>query len=170
MTGDIIIVSGVRTAIGTLGGARKDVAPAEPGRFVKGLKPRARIPGWGHAGVEPSLMGIGPLAAVPVALARAGFAPDQIDVIEANEAFDAQACTGAKEPGFDPGKTNPNGSGISSGHPVGATGAVITVTLLHEPERSGGRYGLATICIGGGQGIALIIARLRARGRRGLKC
>lgn len=125
-----------------------------------GLKPRARIVAWGHAGVEPSVMGIGPVAAVPVALKRAGLTIDQIDVVESNEAFAAQACAVAKELGLDPNKTNINGSGISLGHPVGATGAIITVKLLHELERSSGRYGLATMCIGGGQGIALIIERI----------
>jgi acetyl-CoA C-acetyltransferase len=127
---------------------------------ARGLKPRARILGWGHAGVEPSVMGIGPVKAVPIALNRAGLTLNQIDVIESNEAFTAQACAVAKELGFDPAKTNVNGSGISLGHPVGATGAIITVKLLYELERVGGRYGLATMCIGGGQGITLVIERL----------
>jgi len=127
---------------------------------AQGLKPRARIVAWGHAGVDPALMGIGPVAAVPIALKRAGLTLDQIDLIEANEAFASQACAVMKELRLDPVKTNVNGSGISLGHPVGATGAIITVKLLHELERSGGRYGLATMCIGGGQGIALIIERL----------
>ena len=126
----------------------------------RGLRPRARIVAWGHAGVEPSLMGIGPVAAVPIALDRAELTLDQIDVIEANEAFAAQTCAVVQELGLDPAKTNVNGSGISLGHPVGATGAIITVKLLYELERSGGRYGLATMCIGGGQGIALVIERL----------
>lgn len=126
----------------------------------RGITPRARIVSWGHAGVEPSLMGIGPVAAVPIALKRAGLSLDQIDVIEANEAFASQACAVMQELGLDRAKTNVNGSGISLGHPVGATGAIITVKLLHELERSGGRYGLATMCIGGGQGIALILERL----------
>jgi acetyl-CoA C-acetyltransferase len=127
---------------------------------AKGLTPRARILAWGHAGVEPSIMGVGPIKAVPIALKRAGLELGQIDVIEANEAFAAQACAVAKGLGLDPAKTNVNGSGISLGHPVGATGAIITVKLLHELERVGGRYGLATLCIGGGQGIALVIERL----------
>jgi acetyl-CoA C-acetyltransferase len=105
-------------------------------------------------------MGLGPVQAVPVALRRAGLTLEQIDVIESNEAFAAQACAVAQELGFDPERTNVNGSGIALGHPVGATGAIITVKLLYELERSGGRYGLATMCIGGGQGIALIIERL----------
>jgi len=126
----------------------------------KGLRPMARILGWGHAGVQPDRMGIGPVKAVPIALERAGLTLDQIDVIEANEAFAAQACAVAKALGFDPDKVNPNGSGISLGHPVGATGAIITVKALYELRRTGGRYGLITMCIGGGQGIAMVIEAL----------
>ena len=125
-----------------------------------GLKPMAKILGWGHAGVEPSLMGLGPVNAVPIALARAGLTLDQIDVIEANEAFAAQACGVAKELGFDPAKTNPNGSGISLGHPIGATGAILTVKTIYELARTGGRYGLITMCIGGGQGSAMVVERV----------
>ena len=125
-----------------------------------GLKPMAKILGWGHAGVEPSLMGLGPVKAVPVALKRAGLTLDQIDVIEANEAFAAQACGVAKELGLDPAKTNPNGSGISLGHPIGATGAILTVKTIYELARTGGRYGLITMCIGGGQGIAMVVERV----------
>ncbi len=146
--------SGINDGAAALVLARASAAEA------KGLKPRARILGWGYAGVEPTLMGIGPVKAVPMALERAGVTLDQIDVIEANEAFAAQACAVAKELNFDPAKVNPNGSGISLGHPVGATGSIIVVKLLHELERSGGRYGLATMCIGGGQGIAIVIERL----------
>ncbi|MEJ2409499.1 MAG: beta-ketothiolase BktB [Novosphingobium sp.] len=123
----------------------------------QGLKPMAKILGWGHGGVEPSVMGLGPIKAVPVALERAGVSLDQIDVIEANEAFAAQACGVAKELGFDPAKTNPNGSGISLGHPIGATGAILTVKCMYELKRIGGKYGLITMCIGGGQGIAMVI-------------
>jgi len=126
----------------------------------KGLQPMAKILGWGHAGVEPGLMGLGPVKAVPVALARAGLTLDQIDVIESNEAFAAQACGVAKELGFDPAKTNPNGSGISLGHPIGATGAILTVKAIYELKRSGGKYALITMCIGGGQGIAMVIERV----------
>ncbi|MBB3859282.1 acetyl-CoA C-acetyltransferase [Novosphingobium hassiacum] len=125
-----------------------------------GLKPMAKILGWGHAGVEPSVMGLGPVKAVPVALKRAGLTLDQIDVIEANEAFAAQACGVAKELGFDPAKTNVNGSGISLGHPIGATGAILTIKTMYELHRTGGRYGLITMCIGGGQGIAMVIERV----------
>ena len=125
-----------------------------------GLKPLARILSWGHAGVEPSVMGLGPVKAVPIALERAGLTLDQIDVIESNEAFAAQACGVAGELGFDPAKTNPNGSGISLGHPIGATGAILTVKTIYELKRTGGRYGLITMCIGGGQGIAMVVERV----------
>ncbi len=125
----------------------------------RGLKSRARIVAWGHAGVDPSVMGLGPVKAVPIALERAGLTIADLAVIESNEAFAAQACAVARTLGFDPARVNPNGSGISLGHPVGATGAILLVKLIHELERIDGRYGLATMCIGGGQGIALVIAR-----------
>jgi acetyl-CoA C-acetyltransferase len=105
-------------------------------------------------------MGIGPVPASRAALKRAGLSLDQIDVIESNEAFAAQACAVAKDLGFDPAKTNPNGSGISLGHPVGATGAMLTVKALYELARIEGRYALVTMCIGGGQGIAAIFERV----------
>ena len=124
------------------------------------LKPMCRILGWGHAGVEPKIMGIGPIKAVPIALERAGVTLDDIDVIESNEAFAAQACAVANTLGFDPEKVNPNGSGISLGHPVGATGAILTIKAMYELNRIGGRYGLVTMCIGGGQGIAMVIERM----------
>jgi acetyl-CoA C-acetyltransferase len=124
------------------------------------VKPMARLVSYGHAGVDPQYMGIGPVPATQAALRRAGLDLDQIDVIEANEAFAAQACAVSRELGFDPAKVNPNGSGISLGHPIGATGAVITVKALHELQRVQGRYALVTMCIGGGQGIAAIFERL----------
>lgn len=130
----------------------------------KGMRPMARILGWGHAGVEPRLMGLGPIHAVPRALERAGVSLDAIDVIESNEAFAAQACAVADALGFDPERTNPNGSGISLGHPIGATGAILVVKAMYELVRTGGRYGLVTMCIGGGQGIAMIIERDQAHG------
>ena len=105
-------------------------------------------------------MGIGPVPATRAALKRAGLSLDQMDVIELNEAFAAQACAVAKDLGFDPEKTNPNGSGISLGHPVGATGAILTVKALYELARINGRYALVTMCIGGGQGIAAIYERV----------
>ena len=126
----------------------------------RGLKPMARIVAWAHAGVEPEYMGIGPVKAVPIALQRAGLTLDDIDVIEANEAFAAQALAVAGELGFDRDKLNPNGSGIALGHPVGATGTILTVKAAYELIRTGGRYALMTMCIGGGQGIALIIERV----------
>lgn len=125
-----------------------------------GLKAMAKIVAWGHAGVEPNVMGLGPVKAVPIALQRAGLTLEQIDVIESNEAFAAQACGVAKELGFDPAKTNPNGAGISLGHPIGATGAILAVKTVYELHRTGGRYGLITMCIGGGQGIAMVVERV----------
>lgn len=124
-----------------------------------GLTPIARLVAYGHAGVDPAYMGIGPVPATRKALERAGLGIGDLDVIESNEAFAAQACAVTKELGFDPAKVNPNGSGISLGHPVGATGAIITTKLVHELQRTGGRYGLTTMCIGGGQGIAAIWER-----------
>jgi acetyl-CoA C-acetyltransferase len=125
----------------------------------RGLEPLARVASWGYAGVDPEVMGLGPIHAVPQALKRAGLQLSDIDVIESNEAFAAQACAVARELGFDPDKTNVNGGAITLCHPLGATGAVITVKALYELQRSGGRYGLTTMCIGGGQGIAMIIER-----------
>ncbi|WP_368641674.1 acetyl-CoA C-acyltransferase family protein [Castellaniella ginsengisoli] len=127
---------------------------------ARGLTPMARLVSYGHAGVDPQYMGIGPVPATRNALARAGLTLDQIDVIEANEAFAAQACAVSRELGFDPAKVNPNGSGIGLGHPIGATGALITVKALHELQRVGGRHALVTMCIGGGQGIAAIFERV----------
>ncbi len=127
---------------------------------ARGLKPMARILGWGHAGVDPHVMGIGPVRAVPIALARSGLSLADVDVIESNEAFAAQACAVAQELGFDPAKTNPNGSGIALGHPVGATGAILLTKAVYELARTGGQYGLVTMCIGGGQGIAMVVERL----------
>ncbi|CAJ0697227.1 Beta-ketothiolase BktB [Ralstonia edaphis] len=126
----------------------------------RGLKPLARLVSYGHAGVEPKIMGIGPVPATRKALERAGLSVNDLDVIEANEAFAAQACAVTKELGLDPAKVNPNGSGISLGHPIGATGALITVKALHELQRIGGRYALVTMCIGGGQGIAAVFERI----------
>lgn len=127
----------------------------------KGLKPMARIVAWAHAGVEPEYMGIGPVKAVPIVLKRAGLSLEQMDVIEANEAFAAQALAVAKELGFDREKLNPNGSGVSLGHPVGATGTILTVKCAYELKRIGGKYGLITMCIGGGQGIAMVIENVQ---------
>ncbi|MDF6450837.1 3-oxoadipyl-CoA thiolase, partial [Escherichia coli] len=124
------------------------------------LKPLARLVSYGYAGVDPKIMGIGPVPATRKALERAGLSVKDLDVIEANEAFAAQDCAVTKELGLDPAKVNPNGSGISLGHPIGATGALITVKALHELQRIGGRYALVTMCIGGGQGIAAVFERI----------
>ncbi len=131
------------------------------GEAVKrlGLKPLARLVAYGHAGVEPGYMGIGPVPATRLALKRAELTVKDLDVIESNEAFAAQACAVSRELEFDPAKVNPNGSGISLGHPVGATGTIISVKAIHELQRIGGRYALVTMCIGGGQGIAAIFER-----------
>ena len=125
-----------------------------------GLKPRARILGYAHAGVRPEVMGIGPVPAVEALLKRINMEADQFDVIESNEAFAAQALAVNKNLGLNPDKVNPNGGAIALGHPVGATGAIITIKTMYELERTGGRYGLMTMCIGGGQGIAMAIERL----------
>jgi acetyl-CoA C-acetyltransferase len=126
----------------------------------RGIRPMARLVAYAHAGVDPLHMGIGPVPATQIALKRAGLSIGDLDVIEANEAFAAQACAVTQELGLDPAKVNPNGSGISLGHPIGATGALITVKALHELLRVGGRYALVTMCIGGGQGIAAIFESL----------
>ncbi|AWV00135.1 acetyl-CoA C-acyltransferase [Burkholderia sp. JP2-270] len=126
----------------------------------RGAKPLARLVAYAHAGVDPAYMGIGPVPATQKVLERAGLTVADLDVIEANEAFAAQACAVTKELGLDPAKVNPNGSGISLGHPIGATGALITVKALYELQRIGGRYALVTMCIGGGQGIAAIFERI----------
>lgn len=125
-----------------------------------GLKVRARLVANAFAGVDPKFMGLGPIAAVPKALAQAGLSIADMDVIESNEAFAAQAMAVAQELGFPAEKVNPNGGAVGMGHPVGATGAILTVKTMYELERTGGRYGLITLCIGGGQGIALIIERV----------
>jgi acetyl-CoA C-acetyltransferase len=125
----------------------------------RGAKPMGRLVAYGHAGVDPKYMGIGPVPATRLALQRAGLTLADMDVIESNEAFAAQACAVANDLGLDPEKTNPNGSGVSLGHPIGATGTILTVKALYELERIGGRYALVTMCIGGGQGIAAIFER-----------
>jgi acetyl-CoA C-acetyltransferase len=126
----------------------------------RGLKPMARLVSYGHAGVDPKIMGIGPVPASKIALEKARLTVRDLDVIEANEAFAAQACAVTRGLDLDPAKVNPNGSGISLGHPVGATGTIITIKALYELQRIGGRFALVTMCIGGGQGIAAIFERL----------
>jgi acetyl-CoA C-acetyltransferase len=127
---------------------------------ARGIQPLARLVAYAHAGVDPKYMGIGPVPASQLALKKAGLTVNDLDVIEANEAFAAQACAVTRDLGLDPAKVNPNGSGISLGHPIGATGALITVKALHELQRIKGRYALVTMCIGGGQGIAAIFERM----------
>lgn len=122
-----------------------------------GARPLARIVSYGLGGVAPDVMGLGPIPATRQALERAKLSIDDLDVIESNEAFAAQACAVSAELGFDPAKVNPNGGAVALGHPIGASGAIILTKLVFELQRVGGRYGLATMCIGGGQGIALIV-------------
>ena len=134
--------------------ARADAAEAA------GLTPKFRILGYAHAGVRPEVMGIGPVPAVRNLLAKTGLKASDFDVIESNEAFASQALAVSNELGFDPAIVNPNGGAIALGHPVGATGAIITVKAMYELERTGGKRALVTMCIGGGQGIALAIERI----------
>ncbi len=140
-------------------GAAALVLASARGVADTGRAPLARLVAYAHAGVDPSIMGMGPVPATRAVLGRAGLSLDQIDVIESNEAFAAQACAVAKELGFDPAKVNPNGSGISLGHPVGATGAILATKAIFELRRIRGRFALVTMCIGGGQGIAAIFER-----------
>ncbi len=145
--------SGLNDGAAALVLARAEAAEAA------GLKPLARVIGYAHAGVRPEVMGIGPVPAVQNLLARTGLSINDFDVIESNEAFAAQALAVNKELGLDPARVNPNGGAIALGHPVGATGAIITVKALYELMRTGGKRALITMCIGGGQGIALAIER-----------
>ena len=146
--------SGINDGAGAIILARADAAEKA------GLKPRARIIGYAHAGVRPEVMGIGPIPAVQNLLKRTGLSVDDFDVIESNEAFAAQALAVSKGLGFDPAKVNPNGGAVALGHPVGATGAIIAIKAMYELERINGKKALVTMCIGGGQGIALAIERV----------
>lgn len=125
----------------------------------QGLKPMARLVAYAHAGVEPQLMGLGPIPAVKRVFEKAGLKPADMDVVESNEAFAAQAMAVTRDLGLDPAKVNPNGGAVALGHPIGATGAILTVKALYELERTQKRYALVTMCIGGGQGIAAIFER-----------
>jgi acetyl-CoA C-acetyltransferase len=126
----------------------------------QGLAPMARLVGYALAGVDPKIMGIGPVPAVNSVMQRTGLKVEDMDVIELNEAFAAQALACTRDLNLNPEKVNPNGSGIGLGHPVGATGAILTVKALFELKRTGGRYALVSMCIGGGQGIAAVFERL----------
>lgn len=150
-------------ASGINDGAAALVLTSEAEARRRGLKPRARFVSYAFAGVEPDVMGLGPISAVKTALEKAGLTVADLDVIESNEAFAAQAMAVTESLGFDPAKVNPNGGAVAHGHPVGATGSIITLKALYELERIGGRYGLITMCIGGGQGIALIVENLKER-------
>ena len=120
----------------------------------------ARIASWAHAGVDPSIMGTGPIPASRAALKKAGWSVQDLDLIEANEAFAAQACAVNKDLGWDPARVNVNGGAIAIGHPIGASGNRVFVTLLHEMQKRGAKKGLATLCIGGGMGIAMCVERV----------
>jgi acetyl-CoA C-acetyltransferase len=146
-------------ASGINDGAAVTVLMTDKEAARRGLTPLARIVSWATAGVDPALMGSGPIPASRAALAKAGWKPDDLDLVEANEAFAAQACAVNKELGWDTGRVNVNGGAIALGHPVGASGARILVTLLYEMQRRNARKGLATLCIGGGMGIALCVER-----------
>lgn len=150
----------VGNASGLNDGASALVLAEEQAVKRHNLTPMARLMGYAHAGVEPEYMGIGPIPATRLVLERTGLSLADIDLIEANEAFAAQACAVMQELGLDPSIVNPNGSGISLGHPVGATGAIISTKAIYELQRTGGRYALVTMCIGGGQGIAAIFERV----------
>jgi len=126
----------------------------------RGLKPMARLVAYGHAGIDPKIMGLGPISAVKSALAKAGLRISDLDVIESNEAFAAQAMGVTQGLDLDPAKVNPNGGAVALGHPIGATGCILTIKAMYELQRTGGRYALITMCIGGGQGIAAIIERM----------
>jgi acetyl-CoA C-acetyltransferase len=126
----------------------------------RGLKPLARIASWAHAGVEPEVMGTGPIPAMKKALEKAGWSVGDLDLVESNEAFAAQSLSVVRELGLDPAKTNVNGGAIAIGHPIGASGARILTTLLHEMKRSGARKGAATLCVGGGMGVAMCVEAL----------
>jgi acetyl-CoA C-acetyltransferase len=125
----------------------------------RGLDPLARIASWSTAGVDPSIMGTGPIPASKLALQKAGWKVGDLDLVEANEAFAAQACAVNKDMGWDPAKVNVNGGAIAIGHPIGASGARVLITLIHEMKRSGAKKGLTTLCIGGGMGIAMCVER-----------
>ncbi|MEL7029182.1 MAG: acetyl-CoA C-acyltransferase, partial [Pseudomonadota bacterium] len=146
-------------ASGINDGAAATVLMSEADADKRGVEPLARIVSWAHAGVDPSIMGIGPVPASQKALAKAGWTIDDVDLIEANEAFAAQALAVGRELGIEDDKLNVNGGAIAIGHPIGASGARILTTLLYEMKRREAKKGLATLCIGGGMGVALCVER-----------
>ena len=155
---DGTVTAGNASGINDAGAA---VVLMEAGAAAKaGVKPLARLVAYAHAGVEPHIMGIGPIPAVRKVLEKAILKASDMDVIESNEAFAVQAMSVSHDLGLDPAKVNPNGGAVAMGHPIGATGAILTVKCLYELQRTNGRYGLVTMCIGGGQGIAAIFERL----------
>jgi acetyl-CoA C-acetyltransferase len=156
--GDGSVTAG--NASGLNDGAAAVVLMERAAAEARGLKPMARLVGYGFAGVEPKYMGIGPVPATRALLERIGLSVADIDVFEVNEAFAAQALAVSRDLDLPPARVNPNGSGIALGHPIGATGCIITVKALHELSRTEGRYALVTMCIGGGQGIAAVFERL----------
>ena len=147
-------------ASGINDGAAMTVLMEREAAAAKGLKPLAKIVSYARAGVDPAIMGIGPVSAVKKALAKAELSIADMDVIESNEAFAAQACAVAQDLNYPADKTNPNGGAIALGHPIGASGAIVLTKAVHELQRTGGRYGLVTLCIGGGQGIAVVVEAL----------
>ena len=147
-------------ASGLNDGAAALVLMSESEAKRRGLKPMARVKGYAHAGVAPEVMGLGPIPAVKTLLAKTGWTVSDLDVIESNEAFAAQACAVSKELGLPTEKVNPNGGAVALGHPIGATGAIVLTKLIYELARTGGKNGIATLCIGGGQGIALAVERI----------
>ncbi|HXR57909.1 MAG TPA: acetyl-CoA C-acyltransferase family protein [Burkholderiales bacterium] len=154
---DGTVTAGNASGINDAGAA---IVMMEAGAAKKsGVKPLARLVAYSHAGVEPNVMGLGPIPAVKRVFEKAGLTPDKMDVIESNEAFAAQAMAVTKDLGLDPAKVNPNGGAVALGHPIGATGAILTIKALYELERTQKRYALVTMCIGGGQGIAAIFER-----------
>src|SRR5581483_5574244 len=146
-------------ASGINDGAAAVVLMSDAEAAKRGVKPLARIVSWATAGVDPAIMGTGPIPATRAALKKAGWSIADVDLIEANEAFAAQACAVGKDLGFDPAKLNVNGGAIALGHPIGASGARVLVTLLYEMQKRNAKKGLATLCIGGGMGIAMCVER-----------
>ena len=146
-------------ASGLNDGAAAMVLMSEDEAKARGLKPLARIASWAHAGVEPEIMGTGPIPATKKALEKAGWSVGDLDLVESNEAFAAQSLSVVRELGLDPDKVNVNGGAIAIGHPIGASGARILTTLLHEMAKRDAKKGLATLCVGGGMGVAVCVER-----------